>query len=209
MKKNMFYISLIIIYLLFLSKDYFFKLFNNVSNSACFETENYYEEEYKKLSKMLDISPNNYEIIYSKAIFRDIYEFYDKITIAKGRDDNLDVGNAVINQDGLIGVINKINKNSSEVSLLTNKDINISVKINDSYGILSSHRGQIIIKNIKLGKEIKEGDKVYTSGLTNIPEGLLIGTVSKISKDDLELEYLVEVIPASNFHDLNYLGVVK
>ena len=62
---------------------------------------------------------------------------------------------------------------------------------------------------IKLENAIKEGDKVYTSGLTNITKDILIGTVSNITKDNLELEYIIEVTPAANFHNLNYVGVIK
>lgn len=208
MKKNIFYISLIIIYLLFLAKDYFFKLFDNFTPDYYCERENFYQKEYENISKLLDIPSDNYEIIYSKVIFRNIYEFYNKVTIAKGENE-ITVGSAVVNNEGLIGIIDKSYKNYSEVQLLTNDNINLSVKINNSYGILTSKNNKIIIRNIKLESVIKEGDKVYTSGLTNITKDILIGTVSNITKDDLELEYIIEVTPAANFHNLNYVGVIK
>ena len=208
MKKNIFYISLIIIYLLFLAKDYFFKLFDNFTPNYNCEAETFYQKEYENISKLLDIPSDNYEIIYSKVIFRNIYEFYNKITITKGENE-ITPGSAVVNNEGLIGIIDKSYKNYSEVQLLTNDNINLSVKINNSYGILTSKNNKIIIKSIKLENAIKEGDKVYTSGLTNITKDILIGTVSNITKDNLELEYIIEVTPAANFHNLNYVGVIK
>lgn len=211
LKKNWFYLSLIVIYLLFLSKDYLIKLTkNNINIDTITESrEEYYETEYKKLTKLVDLKPNNYEIIYSKIILRDIYEFYDNVTILKGESDGIKEGNIIINNDGLIGVINKTFKNYSEVNLLTNKNINISVKINNSYGILSSNNNIIYVKNIKLQNEIKEGDKVYTSGLTNTPDNILIGTVKNVKKDNLELEYILEITPSVDFHNINYVGVIK
>lgn len=208
MKKNIFYISLIIIYLLFLAKDYFFKLFDNFTPNYNCEAETFYQKEYENISKLLDIPSDNYEIIYSKVIFRNIYEFYNKITITKGENE-ITPGSAVVNNEGLIGIIDKSYKNYSEVQLLTNDNVNLSVKINNSYGILTSKNNKIIIKSIKLENAIKEGDKVYTSGLTNITKDILIGTVSNITKDNLELEYIIEVTPAANFHNLNYVGVIK
>jgi len=210
-KKNWFYLSLIIIYLIFLSKDFVFSLINNYNDidNIYKSKELYYEKEYKSLMNQLKIEPNNYDVIYSKIIFRDIYEFYDKITILKGEVDNLKKGSVVINNDGLVGVINKTYQNYSEIQLLTNKDINISVKINESYGILTASNNNIYIKNIKLQDKINEGDKVYTSGLTKIPENILIGTVKSFQKDNLELEYIIEVTPSVNFHNLRYVGVIK
>ena len=137
MKKNIFYISLIIIYLLFLAKDYFFKLFDNFTPNYYCEAETFYQKEYENISKLLDIPSDNYEIIYSKVIFRNIYEFYNKITITKGENE-ITPGSAVVNNEGLIGIIDKSYKNYSEVQLLTNDNINLSVKINNSYGILTS-----------------------------------------------------------------------
>jgi len=209
LKKNWFYIALIIIYLLFLGKDFLFKLPKvNIDNLPAIK-ENFYEAEYEKLTKQLDLKINKYELLYSKIVYRDIYEFYDNITILKGKNAELKPGNIIINNEGLIGVINKTYENYSTVNLLTNKDTNISVKINNSYGILRSSNNKLYVENIKLLDEIGENDKVYTSGLTSTPENILVGTVKNIKKDNLELEYIIEITPIVNFHNLNYVGVVK
>ncbi|MCM1053560.1 MAG: rod shape-determining protein MreC [Ruminococcus sp.] len=211
LKKKYFYIVLIIIYLAFLMKDIFLKPISNINvlkGNYLNNKEEYYKNEYENLSKMLNIEPNSYDITYSKIITRNIYEFWNKITIAKGSNNNIKKGDIVINEDGVIGLISKVYNNYSEVLLITNNKTNISVKINDSYGILTSLDNKLIVKNIKLNSEIKKDDKIYTSGLTDIPEGLFIGTVSSINKDNLELEYIIEVIPSVNLNNLNYIGVL-
>lgn len=213
LRKNYFYIGLIVLYILFLSKDFlmgsFINNFSSLKNKSITILDNYYRLEYEKISKMLDVQVESKEIVVSRIIEQNIYYFFDKITILKGENAGLKIGDIVINEKGVVGVIAKLNKNTSEVSLLSNKDINLSVKINDSYGIIYAKDNKIMVKNIKLNKEIKEGDKIVTSGLTNVPEGLLVGNVKKILKDNLELEYVVEVEPAVDFYQLNYVGVVK
>ena len=206
-KSKFFYGALLIIYLLFLSKD---ALIGFSSSTTLIENnkDNYYEKEYNKLRTILDIPKEDYTIIYSKTIRRDIYDFFDTITINKGSKEGIKEGDIVINDKGVLGVVNKVLNNTSEVYLLTNKKINLSVKINDSYGILTSEDNKLVIKNIKLGKELKEGDSVYTSGLTNIKEGLLIGSVKDIKKDNLELEYIINVTPSVDFNSISYVGVV-
>lgn len=210
-RKNWFYISLIIIYLIFLTKDSFIGLINNkddIANSKCTLENNSIIKDYEKLLNFMNLTENKQELIYSKVITREIYEFYDKITITKNENDNIKKGDIVINEYGLIGTISKVNKNSCEVSLITSNDTNISVKVGESYGILYSKDHKLKIKNMKIEGSIKEGDEVYTSGLTLVPEGIKIGKVKNIKKDELELEYILD-IESISLHNLKYLGVIS
>ena len=210
-RKNWFYISLIIIYLIFLTKDSFIGLINNkddIANSKCTLENNSIIKDYEKLLNFMNLTENKQELIYSKVITREIYEFYDKITITKNENDNIKKGDIVINEYGLIGTISKVNKNSCEVSLITSNDTNISVKVGESYGILYSKDHKLKIKNMKIEGSIKEGDEVYTSGLTLVPVGIKIGKVKNIKKDELELEYILD-IESISLHNLKYLGVIS
>lgn len=212
MKKNYFYISLLLLYILFLTKDSIFGLIDNQDNitrTVSTNLDNTIKMEYEDLLKITKLENTNYRIIYSKVLIRDIYDFYDKITISKGKKENIEKGNLVVSEKGVIGLINKSNINSSEVSLITNSNINLSVKINNAYGILTSANNEVIVKNIKLTEEIKIGDFVYTSGLTNIPENFLIGKVKEVSKDSLNLEYILKIELASEINHIRYVGVVK
>ncbi|MBE6154025.1 MAG: rod shape-determining protein MreC [Firmicutes bacterium] len=209
LKKYGFYIFLITIYLFVLGKDTFIGLFKaKETNNFCTYNNLDYKLEYEDLSELLNIKIDNYNLIYSKIIIRDIYDFYNKVTINKGLNDNIKKGNIVINSLGLIGVIDKVYKNYSEVKLITNKDINISVKINNSYGILYSKDNKLYVNNIKLDNEIKVGDIVSTSGLTDIPGNIKIGTVTKVNRDSLELEYILDINTYNNFNNIKYVGVI-
>ncbi len=210
-KKNFFYISLIIIYILYLTKDNLFALTSNLESLNNFTSdikESYYETEYQKLSNILKINPSAFNIEYSKVMLQNIYDFYNKITINKGTNSNIEKGQAVINEKGLIGIINKVSNNSSEVNLITNPNTSISVKVNNSYGILTTKDNKLIVKNIKTNNEITEGEQVFTSGLTDIPEGILVGTVKSVTKSSLELEYILEITSAIDIYNLSYVGVV-
>ena len=207
MKNKGFYWALLIIYLLFISKDTILSIFNT-SNKELYQNPTYYEEEYHKLSELVDLEYTQSKIIYTQVLLRDIYEFYDTITINKGTKNNVKVGDLIINSKGLIGLIKETHKNYSKVALLTNNKTNLSVKINNSYGILTSIDGQLVVKNLKLGNSLAVGDAIYTSGLTEVKEGILVGTVKEINTDNLELEYQIKVEAVSDFQDLKYLGVI-
>ena len=209
LKKKLFYLLLIIIYILFLTKDNFLYLFSIKSINLDNVKESYYESEYHKLTKIMKLENNDLNIKYAKVILRDIYNFNSQITINAGSNVNLKKGSVVINELGVIGVVNKVYKNYSEVNLITNKTGNLSVKINDSYGILKNSDGLLVVNMVNLNKEIKKGDKVYTSGLTEIKENLLVGEVEAILLDNLELQYNIIIKPSVDFNKLNYVGVIE
>ena len=78
--------------------------------------------------------------------------------------------------------------------------MNLSVKINNINGSLKN--GTILISH----NNYAIGDKIYTTGLTNIPGDLLIGTVKKIipSSNNLEDTITVDFIE-NNSH---YIGIL-
>lgn len=211
-KKNWFIIAILLIFILFLSKDHLLGFISNTKDlqEFIYDTKlEYYKEEYTEMQSLLNIPESDYEVTYGKIILRDIYEFYDEITINVGTSSGIKVQDLVINELGVIGVIKEAHKNSSVVELLTNKDMELSVRVGSSYGILSSKDEKIIIKNIKLNETIKEGDTVYTSGLTSIPKDIKIGRIKSISKDNLELEYILEVESLSRLEDINYVAILS
>lgn len=147
-----------------------------------------------ELSKLV-----NSEYIIGYVRYRDLYSFNERIVI--NVKDKVNVGNAVVNDEGLVGIVSNINDSNVHVSLLTSK-YNVSVMINDCYGNLSNGVVNMIDKECK----ISVGDKVVTSGLNDISKGIYIGKVRKINEDNLG--YVLEVDLINNKH-LNYVGVIK
>ena len=142
-------------------------------------------------------------------MFRDIYEFRDYITIYKGSNNDIKEGMPVIDDKGLIGIISNVKKDSSVVKLITNKSTNISVKINDRYGILKNIDNKVIVSDFGYYDNINIGDKIYTSGIGNIKGNIYIGEVLDIKLSDTEIEKFIEVKLASNINEINYLYVVS
>lgn len=210
-KKNAYIIILLILYLLFLCQDHLLGFLDNTDNlmsSIYDEKLKYYQNEYEEMQKLLNIEVLDYQAIYSKVILRDIYAFYNEITIGKGSYDGVSKGDLVVNEKGVVGLVKSVNKHTSIVELLTNSNIELSVKINQSYGILTSVDNEIIVKNVKLDDEIKVGDFVTTSGLTSVPGEILVGKVSEIKTDTLGLEYILDVDAVAYLQDISYVAVL-
>ena len=209
------YILLIIIFLIILLSGSVSKLLIKTDNKLNYEKmeSNYcssIEKDYNELLKSNEFLNNSsLNLIISKVMFRDIYEFSDYITIYKGSNNDIKEGMPVIDDNGLIGIISSVKKNTSIVKLITNKSTNISVKINDSYGILKSLDGKVFVSDFSYSDNINIGDKIYTSGIGNIKGDIYIGEVIDIKLNETEIEKIVEVKLASNINKLNYLYVVS
>ena len=173
-----------------------------------------YEERLNNLKREISDyeSNSNLEIskdkslILSKLSFRDIYDFYDYLII--NTSTKVSVGDAVINEKGLVGIIESNDLKSAKVSLITGKN-KISVRVNNSYGLLGNYNKKdkvFIINNINNYEKINIGDVVTTSGLSNLPDNIYIGKVSKIKMKGIE--QLVYVKSDINFDKLNYLYVL-
>ena len=150
---------------------------------------------------------------------RNIGYWYNTLVIDKGSKNGVKQGDAVITPSGLIGKISSVSNFSSTVKLLTTNKISnkISVKISSNkqyqYGLLigyDSERNVYKIEGVTNSKNIKEGDLVTTTGLTDyFPSGILIGKVSNIVKDEYDLNSLVEVEPSVNFDNISIVTVLN
>jgi hypothetical protein len=113
-----------------------------------------------------------------------------------------DVYGAVLNYNGLVGIVTKVEKNKCNVKLLTT-DFNISVRINDTYGNLNDG----IITMIDKYSDINIGDNIYTSGLDDVPGDIYVGEVLSVSLDKDELGKEVKAKLVDNNY-LNYVYIV-
>lgn len=136
-----------------------------------------------------------------KVIYRDIHSFYNEIVIYV-KDLDVEIGEAVINENGLVGIIYKIKNDKAYVKLLSS-DYNVSVKVGDTYGNLNNGSITLLDKY----SEIKVGDLVYTSGLNDIPENIYVGKIVDVAMDSENLGKKVRVELINNY-DLNYVGIV-
>lgn len=143
------------------------------------------------------------DYILGKVIVRDMYHFYDEVMLNVGSEDGVQEGDAVLNEEGLVGVVCEVLPKKSYVQLLT-ADYNVSVKIRDFYGNLNQGRVTLLDKY----SELQEGDLVYTSGYGDMQGGIYVGKVEKVllDKDHLGKELLLQLV--DNMH-LNYVAVMR
>lgn len=212
-KKYKDYIILLGVFLLFLFASqinrFLIAINPNLNTSKIvINYDKHLKEELDNIKKIKDIDFNdNLDIIVSRVKYRDVYEYSNTLTIFKGTKNNVNVGDAVLTNNGLVGVISKTYDYYSVVSLITNKKSNISVKINDAIGVLKMKNSKLVVTSINNYKNISIGDEIYTSGLGNLPDNIYVGKVKSVSLNDTEIEKVIEVDIENRLDTLDYLFI--
>lgn len=144
------------------------------------------KEEVRELSK---IDYSDYDYYLAKLSIRNLYG--SEVYFLKTNED-LKEGLCVVNQYGLIGIMAKDN------IMVGIKNIDLSIRVNNEVGRMEKGI-------LKINSNIKVGDLVYTSGLTNIPKDILVGKVIEVNSNNNGFEAKVEL----NNIDTNYVAVLK
>ncbi|GGL41254.1 rod shape-determining protein MreC [Sporolactobacillus putidus] len=198
------------------------KLKADLADYARVEQENRdITQRYNDLKKLMNMqnSPDLFNFIKHPAVV--IGRSYDQwnqiVTVDKGRLDGIRPGMSVIAPGGLIGTISRTGNFTSEVSLISdNQNVNqISAIIQNTktYGMIegyNANNGRLLFQKIPLSSNVKKGQVVTTSGLSDMyPSGLMIGTVTSVSTDQYGLTKAAEVKPSANLNDLTSVIIVE
>ena len=197
--KNNKYIFLLIILLVVISRNSLVNLINNTLKSFFIKDNNieinYFNSEINRLkneyNNLLDFK-NNINInedYYISNVYKNNYSF-DKLII---NGTNYNINDEVLNNDGLIGFISKINDKYSEIKYIYNS--RVPVKINNEYGkiIDSDIDNNLIVSEVE---NVNINDKVYSINNS------YIGKVIKIDNNNLNKKLTIKTIDLSN---INYV----
>ena len=180
------------------------KLLNSLENELINENE--------KLKIILDInySLNEFDVINATIVERNSSFWFEEFTINRGIIDNVYKNMIVVTNEGAVGIVKNSSLFTSKIKLLTSNKNMISVSINGNNKIMSSSNNKLFIRGINEKDNIKVGDKVLTSGLSDIfPKGILIGNISELIKNEDNVGYTGVVALSSDINDLRFVSVLR
>ncbi len=212
---------ILILFLLFIFKspiNYAFKNINSIfkkntlsdANLEILKAENkYLKKEIKNLKKFNLDDYNNYDYLNCKILERNVYDFYNYLIIDKGKDKNIKKNAAVISENGIVGIVDKVYKKTAKVKLISSNNLNMSIKVNNSYGVVKKFIKDTNEFEVSMtdNNNIKVGDKIYTSGLGITQSDIYVGYVTKLIKENIE--YKLYFKTSYNIKNLNNLVVLK
>ena len=130
-------------------------------------------------------SMDNYFFNSAKIISNSIKFSKNFITINKGNEDNVEIDDGVISNNGVIGIINNTSEKFSTIISILNTDLIINAKISrtNHFGSLRWDANDSEILNlfdIPKSANIKINDTIKTGGMSAIfPENIPIGKIEK------------------------------
>ncbi|HEY4071616.1 MAG TPA: rod shape-determining protein MreC [Herbaspirillum sp.] len=111
--------------------------------------------------------------------------FTRKVVLNRGSQQNVALGQPVIDDLGIVGQITRVFPFTSEVTLLTDKDQAIPVQVlRNGLRSIAYGRGQSGVLDLRFmaaNADIQKGDMLVTSGIDGVyPSGLAVATVSQV-----------------------------
>jgi rod shape-determining protein MreC len=144
--------------------------------------------ENERLRKLLGAR----ERLGNAAVLADVlYESRDrfarKLVINVGINDGVRAGSPVIDDAGVVGQITRAFNETSEVTLLTDKDQSIPVQIlrNGLRGVAfgGAEPGTLDLRFMAANADVVNGDVATTSGIDGVyPSGLMVATVGRVER---------------------------
>lgn len=163
------------------------------------------EEENKVLRMQLEAPlPPDIRLLPARVVGNSRFLYIDQ-----GERSGIKIGNGVISQEILVGVVVKVEIHTSKIMLLTDPESKVPVKTQrGALGLLVGGDNKLLITRILQDYSLEIDDLVGTSGDQDVPGGLLVGSVSKLIKNDKEVYQQAEISPSIDYQLLTHVFVV-
>lgn len=156
-----------------------------------------------------------YGFIIAHVINNSISKPYNYITIEKGSADGLRPEMGVVDQTGVVGVVNVVGEHYSRIISLLNPDLRISCKLKGSevFGSLvwdGKNSSEALLEELPKHTVYEEGDTIITSGYSSMfPEGIPVGIVMKSATADDDNFFTLRIKLLTDFSQLSTVRIIE
>ena len=187
------------------------------------ELENQFMQELQKenerLTKLLGFEEKypEYDCLPARIIGQEPGNWFMNFTLNRGSKDGVEVGMAVVNENALVGRVVEVGVNYSKVMAIIDRNCAVSAIVERSRdncivkgsGDPQSGTPTLGVYRLPFDAEIVPGDTVLTTDLGGYyPKGILIGTISEVSRDKNAEDYAV-LEPAADFSTLENVLIIR
>lgn len=179
----------------------------------------------KELNRLLEIDYENqrlkrlllfkeqisYFMLPAQVFARDASLEFESIRINKGSNTGVKTGMAVLNYEGVVGIIVRVASSFSDVLLVTDPNFSIDAMVQRSRvrGVVKGRSSNVSeMTYLNRLDDVLVGDTIISSGFAGFfPKGVIIGQVSKIDKKTFGVTQYVEIKPSVDFNKLEEVFV--
>lgn len=153
-----------------------------------------YRRENQRLRELLKLEQENEDFVVTAAhiISRDTSVWNSRITVDQGANAGLETGMCAITSTGqVVGLVTEVGANWASISTVYDISVSISGEVSATghSGVVQSARNadgtsSLQMRYLPTAAQLKNGERVVTSGSASYPRGLLLGTVSGTGQDE-------------------------
>ena len=160
------------------------------------------------------IYKQQYRYQEAKVVNNTVNKKFNYINLNKGARNGIRPEMAVIGPNGIVGIVNGVSENYSNVISLLNVNFKISARLkkNNYLGSVTWEGKDFeycTLSDIPQHVVIVKGDTVVTTGFSeSFPEGIMIGTVSNFNLKDGNF-YRIDIKLSTVFKSLSYVSVIE
>ena len=175
-----------------------------------------------QLSEMALHSPDSlhqpalkqYSFVMAHVISNSIAQTNNYITIDRGHLDGVSPEMGVIDQNGVVGIVNVVGPHAARVISLLNPHMRLSCKLKGSgfFGSLvwDGKSPQLaVLEELPKHLTFHRGDTIVTSGYSAVfPEGIIVGTIEGLARDLSDSFVSLRIRLTTNFSQLSNVRVI-
>lgn len=156
-----------------------------------------------------------YEFITARVINNSIIRPNNFITLDRGELDGIRPEMGVIDQNGIVGIVNVVGPHTSRIISLLNSDLRLSCKVkgSDAFGSLvwdGRSPRQAVLEELPRHVDFAPGDTIITSGYSAVfPEGIPVGTIVEQLRDADDNFYSLRIDLMTDFAQLSTVRVIR
>lgn len=174
--------------------------------------------ELKRLRELyaLDQEYMQYEKTAARVIANDSGDWFQVFRVDKGSADGITVGNNVMADGGLVGIVTDVGAHYATVRAIIDDSSRVSsmaIQSGDTCIVAGDltlyEEGRLRITNIQKDADVKDGDRIVTSNISSkfLP-GILVGYATDITLDSNQLTSSGYLVPAAQFHNLQEVLII-
>lgn len=134
--------------------------------------------------------------------------------ISAGKRQGIQVGDAVVTDEGLLGRVTEVYGALSRTTLITDPNAAVACEV-ETTGVLAVLRSEsnphprLTLTGIPVNDTVLVGQRVLTSGLSRrYPRGVPVGVIARVDRDPNGLTHSVELRPAARISRLRHGFVI-
>lgn len=158
------------------------------ANAGALQQGEHLAAENMQLRKLLGMRERNaFRSTVAEVLFETSDPFTRRLVVDRGSQHGLLAGQPVLDAQGVIGQVSRVQPFSAEVTLLTDRASTLPVEVRRNgvravaYG--AGRAGLIELRFLPATVDVRDGDELTTSGLDGVfPAGLPVGRITEVRR---------------------------